>query len=123
MFLRFGLGLTFMLIGINIFRSPSAWIGYLPVNIPYGIPRDAMLQFVGLADLVLGLLLIIRAWSKAAGFLITIHILATMIFNGFDTVLIRDVGLLGAALAVALWPAGYKKKHWWSKKSKSKGEE
>jgi uncharacterized membrane protein len=123
MILRFGLGLTFILIGVNIFRSPNTWIGYLPTYLPVGISRESMLQITGLADLALGLLLIVRIWPRVAGFLIAVHILAILVTNGFDAVLIRDVGLLGMALAVTLWPVGYKKKHWWSKKSKSKGSE
>ena len=122
--LRFGLGLTFILIGIDIFRSPGVWVGYLPAYLPYGISRESMLQMVGLADIILGLLLIVRAWPRVAGALIATHILAIIIVNGFDAVLIRDVGLLGMALVVALWPAGYKKKHWWSsKKNKSKSSD
>jgi uncharacterized membrane protein YphA (DoxX/SURF4 family) len=114
LFLRIGLGLTFLWIGIDIFRQPEVWIGYVPAAPGFGVTREAALAAGGVFDVALGTLFILRIWTKLAGWLAAAHMLAIIAVHGIDPVLIRDVGLLGAGLAVAFWPARYRRrKSWW----------
>lgn len=103
-FLSTGLGVVFLWIGIDILRHPDAWLGFLPGNIPLGISRETALQLGGAFDTVLGAILIMRWWPKITATLAALHLAGIIAIHGLDGVLIRDVGLLGCALALLSWP-------------------
>lgn len=109
-FLRAGLGIVFVWIGIDIFRHPENWIGFVPQNLPFDFDRDLALKINGTLDALLGTLLILGVFPKVVSAVAALHLVAVLIGQGVDAVLIRDVGLLGAALALFFWP---KKKHHW----------
>ncbi len=111
LFLSWGLGVVFVWIGLNILKNPNDWIGFVPQNVPFDIAREAALKIGGAFDIALGVALILRWWQRTAALAATIHIGAVLIQNGIDAVLIRDVGLLAAALALFTWPTHYRKKH------------
>lgn len=108
--LRVGLGITFLLIGIDILRHPDVWLGYLPASLPFGIPRELGLKLNGVFDVGLGLLLTIRMFPKIVAALAATHLIGILVSYGLDAVTVRDVGLLGATLALFFWPGGYKKR-------------
>lgn len=107
--LSWGLGLTFLWIGIDMFRHPEAWMGYLPGSLPFGIPRETLLPAVAVFDALLGIFLMVRVWPKVTAFLASIHLAGILVTQGIDQVVVRDVGLLGAALGLLLWPTGSRK--------------
>jgi len=119
-FLRVGLGLTFLWIGIDMFRSPDAWIGFMPQNVPGGFSREGALTGAAVFDAVLGLLLLTDNFPRVTAFLVTLHLAGIIAVQGIDAVLIRDVGLLGAALALLAWPHR-RRKHWLAKLFGRKG--
>lgn len=108
--LRVGLGLTFMWIGIDILRHPEMWLGYVPTNLPLGMTREFGLRLNGVFDVGLGLLMVIRMFPKIVAGLAAIHLAGVLVSYGVDAVTIRDVGLLGSALALFFWPGGYKRR-------------
>jgi len=112
LFLSWGLGLVFLWIGLNILRSPNNWLGFVPQSVPLGMARETALKFGGIFDLALGVALVLRWWPKTAALLAALHIAFVLVQNGIDAVLIRDVGLLGAALALFTWPNHYRRRHW-----------
>ncbi|MFH1353849.1 MAG: hypothetical protein ABIH36_01050 [bacterium] len=112
-FLRFGLGLTFLWIGVDILRHGDVWIGYALTNAPLGLSRDSVLELAGFLDVVLGLGLLLRVVPKLMSGLAVIHLLIVIAMHGVDATLVRDVGLLGAALALLLWPTHYHTKKGW----------
>jgi hypothetical protein len=117
--LRAGLGLTFIYIGVDILRHPDLWIGYVPNETMFGLSRDSLLRFGGFFDLIIGALLMTKTAPKIGGSLAVLHLMGIFTLNGIDSVLARNIGLLGAAIAVAIWPSSYrKKKHKWGRKSK-----
>lgn len=121
LFLSWGLGAVFLWIGLDILQHPENWIGFVPQNLPIALPRETILQLNGVLDAVIGVALILRWWQKAAAMLAVLHLAGIIIFNGIDAVLIRDVGLLGAALALLAWPTKYRKKNqWWKFWSRKK---
>ena len=112
--LRLGLALTFLWIGADTFLHPAAWIGYVPeTNV--GFSREAALAASGVLDVAVGLLLLLQLMPKTAATLAVLKLTAIIAVHGLDPVLARDVGLLGAALALALWPRHYRR-HWWRTK-------
>jgi hypothetical protein len=108
-FLTWGLGITFIWIGVDILRNPEVWIGFVPQNLPGGIPRETALKLGGAFDIAIGVALILRFMPKIVAGLAALHLIAVLITQGVDAVLIRDVGLLGAALALLTWPTRYRK--------------
>jgi hypothetical protein len=124
LFLRVGLGLTFLFIGVDILRHPTAWLGYVPQETMLSLDRETMLKIGGLFDITIGLLLTIKAWPRVAGALAVLHLLGIFSLNGIDGVLARNIGLLGAGIAVMVWPNSYRRRRWWwSKRRRWRGTE
>jgi len=89
LFLRWGLGLTFIYIGLDIFVHPDLWIGYMPATVPFGLARDTTLRAAGFFDLALGTLLVVRFIPKLMGMLAALHLLGVMVMQGLDAVLVQ----------------------------------
>lgn len=124
MTLRIGLAVTFLWIGFDILKHPGLWIGYLPPQQIIDLPPATILRFIGLFDISLGLMFLSRATSRLAGLLASIHLIGILITNGIAAGLIRNLGLIGATLAIALWPSYHRaKKHWWNIISRRKRRE
>lgn len=102
--LRVGLGIVFLWIGVDIWRHPEAWIGFLPASLPFGLSRSLTLQLNGIFDIVVGIMLFLGRWQKITAGLAVLHLVGIIFTQGVDAVLIRDVGLLGAALSLLLRP-------------------
>lgn len=111
--LRLGLGLMYLYSGIDLIRHPTAWhwaVRPLPVAIQdfittrVGINQYLVLQ--GIGELVLAFFLIAwflpRIFPFVAALLTVIEMALITVLVGVDTVTFRDVGLLGAAIALFL---------------------
>jgi hypothetical protein len=107
--LSWGLGITFLWIGLHMFQNPDTWIGFVPEDIPGELSRESALQATALFDTLVGILLILRWWQKTVAFLATLHLAVILLQNGIDALLVRDVGLFGAAVALLLWPTKYRR--------------
>jgi uncharacterized membrane protein YphA (DoxX/SURF4 family) len=112
--LRVGLGLVFAWIGVDILRHPETWIGYVPPNLPFGLTREVGLKLNGILDVALGLLLIADKLPKITAAVAVLHLAGILVTQGINAVIIRDVGLLGAALALVLWPHHSRRRHFLS---------
>lgn len=109
--LRLGLGLMYLYSGADIIRHPSAWywtIRRLPdileriITIP-GIDRALFMQGVG--EVFLGFLFLAwflpRKFLSAAAGVAAAEMAAILLLVGLDSITFRDIGLLGAAAALA----------------------
>lgn len=76
----------------------------MPANLPFGLTRELALKLNGFFDIAVGLLFFANWWPKIIAALAALHLLAIIFTQGIDGVLIRDVGLLGASLALLTWP-------------------
>lgn len=102
-FLRTGLGIVFLWIGLDIFRHPDAWIGFVPAQGALGLDRLALLKAGGAFDIAVGVSLLLGTFSRATALLAMLHLAGVIVTQGLNAVLIRDVGLLGAALSLFFW--------------------
>lgn len=102
-FLRTGLGIVFLWIGLDIFRHPNTWIGYAPPHGALGFDRSALLKAGGVFDIAIGSSLLLGAFPRVTALLAALHLVGVLVTQGLDAVLIRDVGLLGAALSLFSW--------------------
>lgn len=121
--LRVSLGLVFLWIGIDIFRNQTDWIGFLPLTNPLGLARADALRGISIFDIVVGLLLITGHFPRLTSLLAAVHIASVLVVNRLDAVLIRDVGLLGATLALLVWPHRYHRRHWWQRRFRSQNDD
>lgn len=123
MLISWGLGITFLWIGIDMVRNPNTWIGFLPQGLPGNMSRESALMLTATFDSALGAVLLLRIYTKTAAFLASLHLVAIIIQHGLDAVLIRDVGLLGASLSLLAWPSHYHKRRWLSWRHKREEQE
>lgn len=102
-FLRTGLGIVFLWIGLDVFRHPDAWIGFAPPQGTLGLDRLALLKAGGAFDIAVGVSLLLGAFPRITALLAAFHLAGVLVTQGLNAILIRDVGLLGAALSLFFW--------------------
>lgn len=100
--LRVGLGTTFLWIGILILKDPQGWGGFV---LPWAyslLPFSLEKTMLGIAvfDIIAGLMMIVGYRTGWAAFLGALHLAVVLTVSGINTVTVRNIGLLAAALAV-----------------------
>lgn len=101
--LRVGLGITFLWIGVLIFRDPQFWSGFIQ---PWAadlipVPLESAMISTAILDVLIGLLLLVDVLTWVAALVATIHLAVVLITVGIDVVTVRDIGLLAGTLALA----------------------
>lgn len=107
-FLRVGLAITFLWIGVLIFRNPEAWGSYMQ---PWALkllplPLVQMMLATAALDILIGIFLLIDVFSWAAALVAALHLLVVIATSGITDITVRDIGLFTAALAICFdsWP-------------------
>ena|SRR3989338_3757146 len=102
--LRLSLAITFLWIGYLIFRDPAFWGGFLPTwavaLVPFSLPT--LMMMVAAFDALIGFFLLINRFTRFIALIAAVHLAAILIVSGVDEITVRDIGLLGASLALAL---------------------
>lgn len=103
--LRIGLAVTFLWIGILIFRNPEAWGGYLQPWAAKLMPIPLAQTMIGVAtlDITIGFLLLIDVLTWFASAIGAAHLVIVLIVSGINAITVRDIGLLSSALALAIF--------------------
>jgi|SRR3989344_3450684 len=102
--LRVGLAITFLWIGVLIFKEPEAWGGYL---MPWAanlmpIPiREAMIG-TAILDIGIGALLLIDSFVWIAALVGGIHLIIVLTVSGINEGTVRDIAILAAVIALAI---------------------
>jgi uncharacterized membrane protein len=102
--LRVGVAITFLWIGVLIFKSPEGWgsilqpwaAGLLPVPLKTAMIGTAIL------DLAIGLFLLIDFWVWLAAAVGSLHLIVVLTVTGITGITVRDIGLLTATLALMI---------------------
>lgn len=102
--LRVGLAITFLWIGVLIFKNPEAWGGYLQPWAAGFLPIPLAQAMIGTAilDIAIGVFLLVDFLPWLAASVGAIHLVIVLTVSGINDITVRDVGLLAAALAVAI---------------------
>ncbi len=100
--LRVGMSITFLWIGVLIFREPEFWGGFLQ---PWAagllpVPIEQAMISTAVLDILVGLFLLIDVGTWVAALIGTIHILIVLVTSGIDAVTVRDLGLLGGTISL-----------------------
>ena len=100
--LRVGMGITFLWIGVLIFREPEAWGGLLQPWAAGILPVPIAQAMIGTAilDIVIGFLLLINVWTWVAALIGAIHLVIVLATTGINEITVRDIGLLAGVLAL-----------------------
>ncbi len=102
--LRGGLAVSFIWIGYMITQSPAGWaksiqpwaVNLLPVS------PEAFMAVTGYMDMAIGVMLLINPLAWLGALLGTVHLSGVVLSISSNGIIARDVGLLGAALALAI---------------------
>ena len=112
--LRVGVAITFLWIGLLIFRSPEAWGGYL---LPWAagllpVPMEQIMISTAILDIIIGALLVIDLATWLASLIGAIHLVIVLAVSGITDITVRDIGLFAALLALMIdsWPQKSTKK-------------
>lgn len=100
--LRVGLAITFLWIGILIFKNPEAWGGYLQPWATGLLPIPIVQAMIGTAvlDIIIGALLLIDSFVWLAALAGAIHIIIVLTVSGISDITVRDIAILSAAIAI-----------------------
>ncbi|OGI60978.1 hypothetical protein A2641_01650 [Candidatus Nomurabacteria bacterium RIFCSPHIGHO2_01_FULL_37_25] len=117
-FLRVGLAITFMWIGVLIFKNPEAWGGYLQ---PWAagllpIPIDQAMIGTAILDITIGAFLLFDFLPWLAAFIGAVHLIIVLTVSGITDITVRDIGLLVAALALMIDSLPQRVLKWFMKK-------
>src|SRR3989338_1691589 len=115
-FLRWGIGILFLWMGISKLvnsemRSSLSSLAEQTFLIPSGV-GTAFITLVWIAEIVAGALLLIGIYTKQAGWIVSILMLYSLLvlnwvlpetmMGTWGSFIIKDIGLLGAGLALSL---------------------
>ena len=103
-FLRIGLAVTFLWIGVVILKNPEAWSGYLQPWAVGLIPIPLAQAMIGAAilDITIGALLLINFLPWLIALVGSIHLVIILIVSGITDITVRDIGLLAGTLAIMI---------------------
>ena len=106
--LRISMAITFLWIGVLILQAPEAWGGYLQPWAADLLPVSLKFAMIaaGIMDILVGVFLLINIWVWHAAVLGSLHLVIILTVSGINAITVRDIGLLGGALALAAhtWP-------------------
>ncbi|MEK7579696.1 MAG: DoxX family membrane protein [Patescibacteria group bacterium] len=109
LFLRLGLAFVFFWLGIDKFIHPDYWINaWTPLWFQSLLSRFNIgaLNFIyanGIFEIVLGLGFVFNIFVKLLALFAVLFLLTVIVSFGLNEVTVRDIGLIGSALALLFW--------------------
>lgn len=100
--LRLGLAFVLGYAGVDSWREPQVWAGYLPHFLAVSAQVETLVKLFGFGELALALWLLWGKWARYAAVVAFALLAGIVVFNpGALSVTFRDIGL--AAMAAALF--------------------
>ena len=99
---RYGIGIVFLLIGLDQAFKPGNWVSWLPSFVPSSISGETFFFLTGIFNTIVGVLLLIGFLTRLAAFLAALHLVGVLITIGYNEIFIRDLGLFLMAISVLL---------------------
>ena len=102
--LRVGLAITFLWVGILIFKQPEAWGGYLQPWAAGLLPIPVEQAMIGTAvlDLIIGIFLLFDSFVWVVALVGSIHLIIVLAVSGITDITVRDIGLLTGTVALLI---------------------
>lgn len=100
--LRVGLAITFLWIGVLIFKQPEAWGGYLQPWAAGLLPMPIAQAMIGTAflDILIGALLLIDSLVWLATLVGAVHLIIVLVVSGITDITVRDIAILAGVVAL-----------------------
>ncbi len=108
--IRMGLTVVFLWFGIDKMFNPQHWLGaWTPPGLitsitKFGLNGVQLIYTFGIFEILIALSLASNVFSKLFSTLAIIFLIAILVMSGFNETTIKDIGLIGALLAIILWP-------------------
>lgn len=108
--LRVGLALVFLWFGIDKFIHPQYWVdAWFPASVAVliakiGFTSVNFMYLVGILEVFVAVSLMSTLFMRFFAAAAIVFLAITMIFHGFNEIMIRDLGLIGGLLALIVWP-------------------
>jgi len=101
--LRVGLSLVFLWFGFSQLIDAESWTVFVPeVALNFGLSAGNIVFLNGMAEVVLGLLLILGIFTRASALILSLHLFGISFGLGYNAIMIRDLGLAIATFSVFL---------------------
>jgi len=108
--LRFGLGIMYLYSGYDLILNPTAWIwvvpGWFSKMVAFFVPLEDYLRLQGVAELTMAFVLLLwflnRNFVRIVAAISALEFTFILIFAPQFSITFRDIGLLGAALALLI---------------------
>ena len=110
LFLRLGLAFVFFWFGIDKFFHPGYWLNaWVPASIVQlaglvYLSANALVYAIGVFELLVGISLLANMYVGFFGSLAVLFLAVLPFFQGFNEIVVRDIGLIGALLSLVFWP-------------------
>lgn len=107
--LRVSLAAIFLWWGIDKFVHPDYWLNtWLPRPFSsffsdFGIQGMSLIYFFAILEIITAGSLLLDIFINSFSLLAAIYLAIIFIFHGFNIAAIKDIGLVGAFLALAFW--------------------
>ncbi len=110
LFLRMGLAIVFLWLGIEKFMEPHSWIGsttpqwIIHTADVLGMSATNVFVLTGIFEVLVATSLItafFEQWFAPAG---ALFLAASIVVTGFSSIAAYDIGIIGGLLALMLWP-------------------
>ena len=96
------MAITFLWIGILIFKNPEAWGGFVQPWVVDLLPMSLTDAMMGTAvlDIVIGALLLVDILTPWAALVGAGHLLIVLLVSGINDVTVRDIAIFTGAFAL-----------------------
>lgn len=100
--LRVGTAITFLWIGVLIFKQPEAWGGFLQPWAAglFPVPLEQAMITTAILDIAIGAFLLFNSFVWLAALIGSIHLLIVLVVSGINDITVRDIAILSATLAL-----------------------
>lgn len=99
---RVGLAITFLWIGILIFRDPESWGAMVQpwVLELMPLPIKSVMLSTAVLDMVIGFFLLIDVFTWLLALIGALHLVTVLAVTGINAITVRDIGLLAGLLSL-----------------------
>ncbi|OGN28299.1 MAG: hypothetical protein A2941_02050 [Candidatus Yanofskybacteria bacterium RIFCSPLOWO2_01_FULL_49_17] len=110
LFLRLGLVFVFLWFGIDKFFHPVYWLNaWVPASVVglaggFDLSANTLVYIFGVFEVLVGISLLANMYVGFFGSLAVLFLAVIPLFQGFNEVLVRDIGLIGGLLSLIFWP-------------------
>lgn len=109
--IRLGLAAVFLWFGVDKFIHPAYWLeAWTPAWLiaflaKAGLSGAQFVSITGIFEILVGLSLIAEIFTKFFAVLAILFLIAIIVTNGLNEIMVRDVGLMASLLAIVFWPS------------------